>query len=87
MPTVHLDSIFLTCTSEAQENCDVAIMDVPSAFIHTLNDEDVIILLKGRLAELMVFVASQIFQPYIFNTKGLVWHFEKCPFTVQKSQT
>ena len=59
-PTVHHDSIFISCAIQACENGDVAMMDLPDVFLHTSNDDDMLLMLKGRLAELMVLVAPHI---------------------------
>ena len=37
-PTASLESIILTSTIESHENCDVATIDVPNAFIQTQID-------------------------------------------------
>ena len=68
--TFHLYLIFIMLTIDAHENHDVAIVDVLSTFLHASNDEDVSILLKGRLVELMVMVLSQIYWSYISKKSG-----------------
>ena len=44
---------------EAHKDQDVATFDVPGTFLHTDNDEERIMLLKDRLAELMVQMDPQ----------------------------
>jgi hypothetical protein len=64
-PTVSVDSIFLTAIIEAQEGRDVACFDIPGAFLHAETDEDVTMMLKGRLAELMVLVEPALYRKYV----------------------
>ena len=70
-PTVSTGGVFITSAVEAHEERDVATFDVPGAFLHTDNDEETIMLLKGRLAELMVQVDPQLYQKYVI-TEGTV---------------
>jgi hypothetical protein len=64
-PTVATESIFLTALIEALEGRDVACFDIPGAFLHAESDEEVIMMLKGRLAELMVMVDPSLYRKYI----------------------
>jgi len=34
-PTVSTESLMISCVIEAMENCDVAIVDIPGAFMQT----------------------------------------------------
>jgi len=52
-PTVSTESTFITATIAAREGRRVRCYDVPSAFINTDVDKDVIIVLKGELADMM----------------------------------
>jgi hypothetical protein len=53
-PTVSNQSVFLTLVVDAHEKRDVACSDIPGAFLHAYSNEDITMVLKGRLAELMV---------------------------------
>ena len=55
-PTVIIDSIFLTGVIEANENSAMSTIDVGNAFIQADNDERILMLLRGKVAELMVRV-------------------------------
>jgi hypothetical protein len=73
-PTAALESVLLTATIDAMEERDVAIVDVPNAFVTTritdVNDQAVM-RLRGKLAELLVKVAPKIYTKYIIiNAKG-----------------
>ena len=64
-PTVSTDSVMITCAIEASNHCDVATIDLPGAFLHTDNDEDTIMLLRGKLAELLVQIDPTIYRKYV----------------------
>ncbi len=49
-PTVSIDSVFMTCALEASEGRDVAVIDLPGAFLHADCNEHVIMRFQGRLA-------------------------------------
>jgi hypothetical protein len=53
-PTVMTDSVMLTSLIEAHELRKVITLDIPGAFLHTDIDEEVVMLLRGELAVLMV---------------------------------
>ena len=59
-PTAALESVLLTSNIDEKEEHDVAIIDIPNAFVTTRieNKKDIIIVrLRGKLAELMVVTA------------------------------
>jgi hypothetical protein len=64
-PTVSLEAVLITATIDAYEERDVAIVDVPGAFLSADMDEEVIMTIRGRLAELMVKAAPNIYRKYI----------------------
>jgi hypothetical protein len=57
--------VFITVVIEAHEEHAVAYFDIPGAFLHTNLDKDIIMILKGRLAELMVKMAPNLYRKYI----------------------
>ena len=62
LPTVLNESFFLTIVIDAQERRDIGCYDIPGAFLHTDSDKDITMVLKGRLAKLMVQVAPNLYQ-------------------------
>ena len=46
-PTVSIELLFMTCASEASERRDVAIMDLPGAFLHAYCSDYVIMKFVG----------------------------------------
>jgi hypothetical protein len=71
LPTVSTELTFITAAIAAKERQRVRCYDVPSAFVNTHVDEDVLMVLKGELAEMMVQIAPEIYRKYItLNKKG-----------------
>ena len=68
-PTVSNESVFLTSVVDAHERRDVACYDIPGAFLHADSDEDITMVLKGRLAELMVQVAPNLYRKFVMVDK------------------
>ena len=70
-PTVSTDGVILTSTFEAHEGRDVAVIDLPNAFLTADNNEQTLMLLKGKLAELMVQIDPKIYRKHIItSSKG-----------------
>ena len=70
-PTVSTDGVIITSTIEAHEGRDVAMIDLPNAFLNAENNEQTLMLLKGKLAELMVQIDLQIYRKHIIaSSKG-----------------
>jgi hypothetical protein len=65
-PTVSLESVLITATIDAFEKREVAIVDVPGAYLTAYMDEEVFMCLRGRLTELMVKTAPKIYRKYIY---------------------
>jgi hypothetical protein len=70
-PMIALEYVLITATIDAFERRDVAIVDVPGAFLTADMDEEVIMCLRGRLVELMVKTAPNIYRKFIsLDKKG-----------------
>jgi hypothetical protein len=70
-PTVATESMFVTAVSNAHKGRNVAYFGIPGAFLHADVNEDITMVLKGRLAELMVQVVPNLYRKYItVNRKG-----------------
>ncbi len=59
------ESVFITAVIDAHEERDVGCLDIPGAFLHVNSNKDINMTLKGKLAELMVQVALNIYQKYV----------------------
>ena len=47
----------------------VGYADLPGAFLHTLTDEKIIVLLSGELCELMVKVDPKLYRKFVTHDK------------------
>ena len=56
-PTVTMEAIFITSMINSKEKQEIAVVHLPGAFLHADNDEDVIMFMWDRLAELMSLIA------------------------------
>ncbi len=64
-PTVLAESTFITAMIVAAEKRKVQCYNVPSAFVNTDVDEDVIMVLKGELAKMMIQIAPEVYRRHI----------------------
>jgi hypothetical protein len=67
-PTVATESVLLTAVIDALENRDVAVVDIPNAFIQTriTNEDDMaIIRIRGELADILVEIAPAVYKSYV----------------------
>ena len=71
-PTVSTEAVMLTAVTEAKEGRDVATVDLPNFFIQTpqLDDDKVVMHLRGGLAELMVLIAPELYIPFVILENG-----------------
>jgi hypothetical protein len=67
-PTVATESVLLTCIIDADEARDVAVINIPNAFIPTKieNEKDMaIIKIGGILVDMLITIAPKICTPYV----------------------
>jgi hypothetical protein len=64
-PTVSTESTFITGVIVASKHRKVRCYNIPSALINTDVDKDVLMVLKGELAEKMIQIAPQVFRKYV----------------------
>ena len=67
-PTAELEPVLLTSIIDSKEGRDVAIIDIPNAFVTTRIEDKkdiVIVRLRWKLAELMVATAQEIYKKYV----------------------
>ena len=74
-PTVATESVLLTCIVDAKEERDVAVIDIPNAFIQTRvkHEKDMaIIKIRGILVDILIAIAPDIYKPYVtVDKKGV----------------
>ena len=63
--TVATELVFIAAIINVHKGCDVSCFDTPGAFLHADVDKDITMVLKGRLAELMVQVVPNLYRKYI----------------------
>jgi len=64
-PTVYTESVFLTSVIDAMEGRKVVTVDIPGAFMHSDMDEIIHMRLDGPMAELLVKVDKDKYQPFL----------------------
>ena len=70
-PTVSLQSVFITCAIEAHEGRDVAIVDIPNAFVQTPHvGETVYMKIRGELANILVQTCPKLYKRYLVTEGG-----------------
>ena len=96
-PTVAVESVIITSVVDAKEGRDVAIVDIPSAYLHADMDDEVHMRLTGKLAELLVATAPEMYREYVTYgknkepvlyvklKKGTLRLFKKCTIVLQKA--
>jgi hypothetical protein len=74
-PTDATKSVLLTCIIDAEERRDVAVVDIPNAFIKTrIEDEKdmTIIKIRGILVDMLLDIAPDTYTPYVtVDKKGV----------------
>jgi hypothetical protein len=69
-PTVATESVLLTSLVDAQENCDVALVDIPNAFIQMVvenNEDKVVMRIRGHMVDVLLKVAPSVYGPYVLT--------------------
>ncbi len=62
LPTVSTESTFIIAAIAAKEKRKVQCYDIPSAFVNTDVDGDVLMVLRGELADMMVQIVPQFYR-------------------------
>ena len=71
-PTVSLQSVFITCGIEAKEGREVAIVDIPNAFVQTPHTgEKVLMKVRGQLALILVKICPELYKEYLVYENGV----------------
>jgi Reverse transcriptase (RNA-dependent DNA polymerase) len=64
-PTISTEAVFLTSVIDALENRDVAIVDVPGAFMQADMDELVHVRFTGTMVDLLIKIDAEMYEPYV----------------------
>jgi hypothetical protein len=73
-PTVSLEAVLLTCIVDANENRDVAVVDIQNAFVQTVVKDEkdkALVHICGPLVDILVSIAPNVYGQYVtFENKG-----------------
>ena len=64
------EAVFLTAVIDAMEGREVAVVDIPGAFMQADMDELVHVRLTGKMAELLLEIDPEMYGPYVVKEKG-----------------
>jgi hypothetical protein len=74
-PTVSTEAVLLTSIVDAHKGRDIAVIDIPNAFIQTRVDDakdHVVICITGVIVDWLVKVAPKVYASYVAtNSKGI----------------
>ncbi len=71
--TVSAEAVMLTCMINALKDQDIAVIDIPNAFVQTVvKDEErqVIVCIRGPLVDILVSIAPDVYGPYVSTNKA-----------------
>ena len=68
-PTVSTNGLIMKCAIDAHEGRDVAVVEIPGAYLNVENDEYIIMCLRGKLVEMMVQVDPKVYRKYVTTTQ------------------
>jgi hypothetical protein len=69
---VATESVLLSCIIDAKEERDVAVVDIPNAFVQTRveNEKDMaFIKIRGILVDILVEIAPDVYKSYVSKDK------------------
>jgi hypothetical protein len=67
-PTVSNEAVMLTCVIDADENRDIAIVDIPNAFVQTVVEDEkdrAFIRIRGPLVGILMTIAPDVYGEYV----------------------
>ena len=68
-PTVNTDGVFLTRLIDNREHSTVTMLDTENDFLHAENDDYVLILICGKLEEVLVKLDKKLYLKYVITLK------------------
>jgi hypothetical protein len=69
---VSSEAVLLTCIVDANKNRDVAIVDIPNAFVQTVAKDEkdkALICIHGPLVDILVSIAPNVYGSYVMFGK------------------
>ena len=64
-PTVSMEAVILTATIDALEVRDVAVVDIPGAYLSAYMDDEVHLVFIGTLAEMIMAVYPVLYHSFV----------------------
>jgi len=64
LPTVSLEAMMLSCAIDAKEGRFVIVTNIPGAFLHADMEDNIHILLKGTIMELIIKLEPTIYRKH-----------------------
>ena len=77
-PTAALPTIMLPCMIDTFEKRDIATVDIPDASLKTKiskEENDVHVILDGKMAELLAKIAPETYQEYVSQKRGPAYRY------------
>ena len=69
-PTVSTEAVFLTAMIDAMDNLNVAVLDVPGAFMQAEIDELVHVRFTGAMVSMLLQIDHEMYKDYIVIERG-----------------
>ena len=69
-PAVSTESGMLTATIDALEGRDVAVVEIPGAYLSADMDDEVHLVFRGTLEDMMVMDDPELYQPFLSYETG-----------------
>ena len=69
-PTVSIEAVMISCVIDALEGRDVAVADIPGAFMQAGMDEVVHVKLEAEMAEMLARLDPKLYRKHIICEKG-----------------
>jgi hypothetical protein len=70
-PTVATEAVFLMAVIDALENRDIAVVDIPGAFMQVnLDNEMIHVRLTGKMVELLLKIIHELYESYLVCEQG-----------------
>jgi uncharacterized protein YuzE len=71
-PAVATESVLMSCIIDADEERDVAVVEIPNAFVQTCveNEKDMVFIkIRGILVDILVKIAPDVYKSYVSKDK------------------
>lgn len=69
-PTVAIEYVFISAIVDAEKGRDVAVADIPGAYLHATMDENVYVRFEGTMAEMLEKIEPKMYRPYVQVGRG-----------------